>query len=261
LALRSAHIAMQGEKLGERLVSKRILITGAVDNIGKACVEQFVAEGARVVIADIDIAHGRATAEELGAAFVEVDVADESSVRSMIDQATGELGGLDALCQLAAIQIVGALETLSSELWDRTFAVNTRSQFLGAKYAIPALRASGKGSIVNMSSQAAKLPAGVYGAAKAAVISLTRTLASELAGDNIRANAVCPGWVDTPFNGPIIGLLGGSERHKEIVKQSVPLGRQATPAEMAPLMVFLVSDESSYITGQAISIDGGATMS
>ena len=246
--------------MGERLTGKRILITGAADNIGRACVEHFLREGARVVIADIDVERATATAKELGAGFVEVDVADEASIIAMVETATSELGGLDALCQLAAIQIVGPLETLSVEKWDRCFEVNARSQFLGAKYAIPALRASGRGSIVNFSSQAARSGGGVYGATKSAVISISRTFARELARDNIRVNAVLPGWVDTPFNNPIIELMGGSERHAEVVARSVPLGRQATPDEIAPMVVYLVSDESSYVTGQAISVDGGSTM-
>ncbi|MGH8987858.1 MAG: SDR family NAD(P)-dependent oxidoreductase [Acidimicrobiales bacterium] len=247
--------------MGDRLNGKRILITGAVDNIGKASVALFVEEGGRVVIADFDAAKGKATAAELGAGFVEADVREETSVRRMVDHAVGELGGLDALCQLAGVQIVDSLETLSVEDWDQSFAVNVRGQFLGAKHAIPALRASGKGSIVNMASVAGKLGAGVYGATKAAVMSLTRSLATEFAKDNVRANSVCPGWTDTPFNNPAINAMGGKESHAELVRRTVPLARQATPSEIAPILVYLISDESSYMTGQAITIDGGLTMS
>ncbi len=247
--------------MGNRLSGKRILITGAVDNIGKACVALFVDEGARVVIADIDVAKGKATATELGAGFVETDVSDESSVRTMVAHAVTELGGLDGLCQLAAVQIVDSLETLSVEDWDRSFAVNVRGQFLGAKHAMPALRASGKGSIVNMASVAGKIGAGVYGATKAAVMSLTRSLATEFAKDNVRANSVCPGWTDTAFNNPAISAMGGREAHAELVRRTVPLARQATPSEIAPILVYLLSDESSYMTGQAITVDGGLTMS
>ncbi|MGH8981864.1 MAG: SDR family NAD(P)-dependent oxidoreductase [Acidimicrobiales bacterium] len=246
--------------MGDRLNGKRILITGAVDNIGKASVGLFVGEGARVVIADIDADKGTATADELGVSFVEADVSDEASVRRMVDHAVGELGGLDGLCQLAAVQIVRSLETLSVEEWDRSFAVNVRGQFLGAKYAIPALRASGNGSIVNMASVAGKIGAGVYGATKAAVMSLTRALATEFAKDNVRANSVCPGWTDTAFNDPAINAMGGKESHGELVRRTVPLARQATVGEIAPILVYLLSDESSYMTGQAITIDGGLTM-
>ncbi len=247
--------------MGNRLDGKRILITGAVDNIGKACVASFLEEGARVVIADIDAAKGEATAAELGAGFVKADVSDEASVRTMVDRAVDDLGGLDGLCQLAAVQIVGSLETLSVEDWDRSFAVNVRGQFLGAKHALPALRVSGNGSIVNMASVAGKIGAGVYGATKAAVMSLTRALATEFAKDNVRANSVCPGWTDTAFNNPAINAMGGKEAHAELVRRTVPLARQGSPSEIAPIVVYLVSDESSYMTGQAITVDGGLTMS
>ncbi|MGH9082588.1 MAG: SDR family NAD(P)-dependent oxidoreductase [Acidimicrobiales bacterium] len=246
--------------MSNRLSGKRILITGAVDNIGKESVASFVGEGASVVIADIDAAKGAVTAKELGTGFVEVDVRDEASVERMVTRAVGELGGLDGLCQLAAIQIAGSLETLSAEDWDLSFAVNVRGQFFGAKHAIGALRASGNGSIVNMASVAGKIGAGVYGATKAAVMSLTRSLATELAKDNVRANAVCPGWTDTAFNNPTINAMGGKEAHAALVRRTVPLARQATPSEIAPILVYLLSDESTYMTGQSISIDGGLTM-
>jgi len=138
--------------------------------------------------------------------------------------------------------------------------VNVRSCFLTSKYAVPHLKASGGGSIVTTSSLAGvKGFAGMtaYCASKGAVIAFTRALAVELASDNIRANTLCPGWVDTPFNDPVISFQGGPNAHAEIVAASVPLGREAAPPEMASWLVFLVSDEASYMTGQAINVDGG----
>jgi NAD(P)-dependent dehydrogenase (short-subunit alcohol dehydrogenase family) len=244
-----------------RLEGKRIIITGAVDNIGKEAARAFVREGARVVIGDINDAAGRATAAELGPAttFIHVDVTDEGSIRDLIDFGVAWLGGLDALCQNAGVQDSGAVTDFDVARWDRVFAVNIRAQFLGAKYAVPHLRKSGKGAIVNMASIAGKRGgAGLtaYSASKGASVAFTNALAKELARDSIRVNAICPGWVDTPFNDPAISFLGGKEAHARVVA-GVPLGRQAKPAEIAPLYVYLASDESSFMTGQAILIDGG----
>ena len=245
-----------------RLKDKRIIITGAVDNIGKAAVHAFLDEGARVVVGDINAARGRSVAEEFGPAvrFLTVDVTDEAAIRAFIDAGVNWLGGLDVLCQNAGVQIVGDVIAYSVADWDRSFAVNVRAQFLGAKYAIPHLKASGKGSIVNMASIAGVkgIPgAAGYCASKGAVVLMTNSLARELGKDNIRVNAICPGWVDTAFNNPYIGYMGGREAQAEAVKRDVPLGRQCTPEEVAPLYVFLASDESSFISGQAILVDGG----
>lgn len=164
------------------------------------------------------------------------------------------------LCQNASVQDSGAVTEFDADRWDRVFDVNIRGQFLSAKYAVPHIRKSGKGgAIVNMASIAGKRGgAGLtaYCASKGASIAFTNSLAKELAKDNIRVNAICPGWVDTPFNDPAISFLGGKEAHARVVA-GVPLGRQARPAEIAPLYVYLASDESSFMTGQAILIDGG----
>ena len=245
-----------------RLAGKRILITGAVGNIGKEAVRHFVAEGARVVIGDLNAKAGQAVAQELGenVTFVQVDVTNEASVASLINEGAAILDGLDALVQNAGIQHSGLIAAFDQTQWDALFAVNTRAHFFGAKHAIPHLRKSGKGSIVNTSSLAGKRggPGLVaYSASKGAVIAFTAALAVELAPDNIRVNAICPGWVDTAFNRPAIDFMGGEEAQQLKISALVPLGRQGTSAEMAPLLVYLVSDESSYMTAQAISIDGG----
>jgi NAD(P)-dependent dehydrogenase (short-subunit alcohol dehydrogenase family) len=245
-----------------RLAGKRIIITGGVTNIGAEAVRLFVAEGARVVIGDIDEAAGRAAAERHGAAvrFLRVDVAAEPSVRRLIDEGAQWLGGLDALCQNAGVQYAGNVAEFDAERWDRLFAINARAIFFGAKHAIPHLKRSGRGSIVNMASLAGKRGApgvAAYSASKGAVVAFGTALALELASDNIRVNTICPGWVDTSFNQAAIDFMGGRARQDAFVKQVVPLGRQAQASEIAPLYVYLASDESSYMTGQAIVVDGG----
>lgn len=245
-----------------RLKGKNILITGAVNNIGKETVKSFVAEGARVVIGDIDASAGAATAAEFGDAvgFVKVDVTDEGSVKALVEAAVSRLGGLDVLCQNAGLQRSGTVTEFNARDWDALFAVNVRAHFFGAKYAVPHLRKSSKGSIINTSSLAGKRGgAGMtaYSASKGAVIAFTTALALELAPDNIRVNAICPGWVDTAFNQPAIDFMGGRANQDAVIAASVPLGRQAVPPEIAPLFVYLASDESSYMTAQAITVDGG----
>ena len=246
-----------------RLAGKRIIITGAVDNIGKAAVEAFIAEGARVVIGDIDADRGEGVVAASGAdsRFIHVDVSREDSVAHLVEAGSAWLGGLDVLVQNAGILLSGSVQDFDADQWDRVFAVNVRSQFFGAKYAVPALRASGRGSIINTSSLAGRRGAPgltAYAASKGAVIAFTTTLALELAPDRIRVNAICPGWIDTAFNQPIIDFMGGRERQQVKVESLVPLGRQGMPVELAPLFVFLASDESSYVTAQAILADGGA---
>ncbi|MGO4001492.1 SDR family NAD(P)-dependent oxidoreductase [Pseudomonas fluorescens] len=244
-----------------RLAGKKIIITGAASNIGKEIARHFVVEGAAVVIGDLNSEVGEATAKEIGATFLTVDVSREESVSGFIEAAVAKMGGLDVLVQNAGVQRVGKVSNFSQSDWDLTFAVNARAHFFGAKHAIPHLKQSGKGSIINTSSLAGKRGGPgttAYSASKGAVIAFSTALALELADDNIRVNTVCPGWVDTDFNNPAINLMGGKSSQSEAVKQVVPLQRQAQCSEMAPLYVYLASDESSYVTAQAINVDGGA---
>ena len=246
--------------MSNRLQGKRIIITGAVSNIGKEAAKSFVDEGAKVVIGDINEKAGQQTAKEIGAHFIKVDVTQEESVSDFVDSAVKELGGLDVLVQNAGLQRLGKVTDLATSDWDAIFAVNSRAHFFGAKYAVPHLRKSGRGSIINTSSLAGKRGGPgttAYSSSKGAVIAFGTALALELAPDNIRVNTVCPGWVDTAFNEPAISFMGGRASQEEFVKRVVPLQRQGQSSEIAPLFVYLASDESSYLTAQAIIIDGG----
>jgi dihydroanticapsin dehydrogenase len=246
----------------DRLKNKRLLVVGAATGIGRAVAAACIAQGALVVIADLNAEQGSKTAEELGphCSFVRCDVSDEASVMALMTETVSLLGGLDGLVNNAGLQKAGALEKITVEDWDALMGVNARGVFLATKAAIPHLRASGGGSIVNTASLAAKRGGpgiAAYAASKGAVMALTTATALELAGEGIRANSVCPGFIDTPFNNPAIDFMGGRAAQAEAVARMVPLGRQATPDEVAPLYVYLLSDESGYVTAQAMSIDGG----
>jgi NAD(P)-dependent dehydrogenase (short-subunit alcohol dehydrogenase family) len=248
-----------------QLQGKRAIVTGAATGIGAVTARLFAQEGAGVVVADVNEDAGRRTVEEIRdgggtAHFVRTDVTRESDVEALIENGAEALGGLDVLFNNAGAQRSGPITEFDQEQWDLLMAVNPRSCFFGVKHAVPLLRQSGGGSIINMASLAAvKGGAGLtaYSASKGAIVAFTKALAAELAPDNIRVNAVCPGWIDTPFNQPAIDFMGGRAEQDRIVKQIVPLGRQGTPEEIAPIVVYLASDGSSYMTGQALVVDGG----
>jgi dihydroanticapsin dehydrogenase len=246
-----------------RLAGKNVLITGAATGIGRATAEMIAAEGGRLVIADInETAAGELVAKLNSAAhFVRCDVTREADIKNLVGEAARKLGGLDVLVNNAGMISHRAVVDVDAELWDQVFAVNARSTFLVSKHAIPHLKAAGGGSIVNMSSMAGLRGApglSAYSSSKAAINGFTVSLALELAPHKIRVNAVCPGWVDTPFNQPVIDFVGGPVAVEELVKSSIPLERQGTVNEIAALILYLASDEAAYVTAQAISINGGA---
>ena len=253
---------MTSEPKSGRLAGKRIVFIGGVTNIGAAAVRACVAEGGRVFIGDLNATAGAAIAAELGAAvqFRRLDVTEEADVAAFMTAAAGWLGGIDPLCQNAGYLRAGRIEDFPADEWDRIYAVNIRAQFLGAKYAVPHLKAAGKGSIVNMSSTAGKRGGAgrtAYSSSKGAVIAFGVSLAAELAPFNIRVNTLCPGWIDTEFNRPAIDYIEETMELEALVQSGVPLGRQGTPEEVAPMFVYLISDESSYVTSQSLVIDGG----
>jgi len=242
------------------------IITGGASGIGAATVQLFVQEGARVVVGDQDKERGQALATDIGDAvrFVPTDVSREQDVAELVAHAVDEWGQLDCLFNNAGFGgALGPVATTSVEDFDLTFDVLVKSVFLGVKHAAPVMSDQGHGTIINTASVAA-LQAGwsphLYMTAKAAVVALTQSLAMEMADVGVRVNAICPGAVATPL------LAGNPKATREDIDRlgaafgaSVPLGRIGEPNELASVALFLASDASSYITGQAIIVDGGST--
>ena len=247
------------------LEGRRVVITGAASGIGRATAELMAIEGAKIVIGDVNEAGADETVgtirEKGGAAwFLRTDVTDAAQVKSLLATAEQEMGGIDIIVNNAGLQRSGAVTDFDEVDWDALMRVNPRSVFLFAKYGVPYLRRGTAAAILNTASIAGLRGGGgltAYSASKGAIVAFSRALALELAPDRIRVNCVCPGWVDTPFNNPAIEFMGGREKQAELVKNSVPMRRQGMPSEIAPAMVFLVSDAASFITGQAFVIDGG----
>lgn len=248
-----------------QLDGKLAVITGAATGIGRTTALLFAREGAQVVVGDLNEEEARKTVESIEAEngearFVRTDVSRAEDVEALMESAAKFMGGIDVIVNNAGAQRSGPVTEFEESDWDLLMAVNPKSCFFSAKYGVPYLRERGGGSIVNMASLAG-LKGGpgmtAYSASKGAIVAFTTALAAELAPDRIRVNCMCPGWIDTPFNQPAIDFMGGRANQEEIVEQSVPLGRQGSPDEIAPGILFLASDASSYMTGQAMSIDGG----
>ena len=232
-----------------RLDGKRALITGAASGIGAATARRFVEEGAAVVVADVAEEGGRALAEELGATFERLDVRDESAWVAAVDRSDG----LDVLVNNAGIVELGGVAEMDEASFRRVLDVNTVGVFLGMRTVVPSMRARGGGSIVNISSIAGLVgnPYSIgYAASKWAVRGMTKSAAVDLAQDGIRVNSVHPGVIRTPMSASV-----------ELSKTSglSPLERLGEPVEVANLIVYLASDESSFTTGAEHVVDGGTT--
>jgi 3alpha(or 20beta)-hydroxysteroid dehydrogenase len=241
-----------------RLDGKVAIVTGAARGQGEAISRRFAAEGARVVLGDVLDTEGKTVADELGEAarYVHHDVTDESSWDETVRTAVSEFGLLNVLINNAGIIRWGTVAELSLQDYMAVITVNQIGCFLGMKAVIPAMREAGGGSIVNTSSTAGFVGTGglvAYTASKFAVRGMTKTAAIELGRYGIRVNSVHPGGIDTPMGNPGMGD-GIDEWFKQ---QRLPMSRIGKPEEVASLMLFLASDESSYSTGSEFSIDGG----
>jgi NAD(P)-dependent dehydrogenase (short-subunit alcohol dehydrogenase family) len=254
-----------------RLNGKIAVITGATSGIGLRTAEIFVAEGAKIVIAGRRAVEGEALAKKLGAAciFRQTDVTQEDQMRALIGTALEEFGRIDCLFNNAGGPAqTGGIEGLDAEKFDAAMATLVRSVMLGMKHAAPHMRKQGSGSIINNGSIAGRL-AGfsssvVYGAAKAAVIHLTRCVAMELGEAGIRVNSISPGMIATGILGKALGLSVEAAENKtdtmrEIFRTAQPIPRAGLPDDIAHAAVFLASNESSFINGHDLVIDGAIT--
>ena len=243
-----------------RFAGKVAVITGGASGIGAATARLLHREGASVVLGDLDRANGEALAAELGerARFMVCDVADFAQVEGLVGHAVAQFGALHVMFNNAGIGNLSPIEALSVEDWKRVIAVDLDGVFFGLKAAIPALRASGGGAVVNTASasgMAGDFGLAAYTAAKAAVITLPRTAAIDHAREGIRVNCICPGPVDTPILAAAQAVPGLRADWEE----RVPQGRFARAGEVAEAVAFLASDAASAITGVALPVDGGLT--
>jgi len=241
---------------------RTVIVTGAGSGMGRATARRFAAEGANVVVADIDSETAEETVELIedsdGAALSHVaDVSDAGDVESMIDRAVDAFGGLDVLHNNAGIpQESTPVEDVTEDTWDRIQDINLKSAFLGAKYAVPELEESEAGVILNTASTAAIRPRtglSAYVASKAGMVGLTKQLAHELADDGIRVNAICPVATDTPM----LQEFAAGELSVDSMQDTIPMGRLAEPDDVAAAATFLASDDAEMITGTALEVDGG----
>ena len=242
-----------------RLENKVALITGGASGIGAETARVFVAEGAKVVLSDLNLKAAQALADELGggAMAVAADVTDEAQVKGAVAACMDRHGRLDILFNCAGIFIDGGVVDLSEDDWDKVMDVNVKGTFFACKHAIPHMAEGGGGAIVNVGSIqsfSGDSMSAVYTASKAAILTLSRNIALKHAHQNIRSNTVCPGDCETPL---ISELFDRNEGMRERITEKYPIGRLAQPRDIANTVLFLASDEAAFATGTEITIDGG----
>lgn len=248
-----------------RLEGKRAIVTGGGSGIGEAIAARFAGEGARIVVADVDAEAAREVAGNLegnGHLYHEADVTDEGQVEALVRRAVSEWGGLDAMVNNAGVGVAATAPETAVEDYERVMGVCVKGTLLGMKYAIPAIRESGGGSVTNMSSIAALvgLPdRAVYSAAKGAILSLTRASAIDHIEEGVRVNCICPGTVDTPWVARITAGYDDPEEARARMKARQPHGRLVSPEEIAAMAAYLASDEAASVVGAAMIVDGGMT--
>ena len=247
-----------------RLDGKRAIVTGGGAGIGRAIAQRLADEGARVLVADLDADAAGTVAAELGgdARGRRVDVTSEDDVAALVAAAVEAWGGLDVMVNNAGVGVAGPVTETSGEDWARIMAVNLTGTFHGMKAAIPAMRESGGGSVVNIASVAAVVGVkdrAAYSASKGGIYALTRAAALDHLEEGVRINCVCPGTVDTPWIGRITAGYEDPADARAQMQARQPHGRFVAPEEIAAMVAYLASDEAGSVIGAAMIVDGGLT--
>ena len=251
-----------------KLVEKVALVTGGARGIGRAICEAYAAAGAMVVAADVSEDDARKTAKAVGGMAVAMDVANMDSISAGIAAVKAECGGIDILVNNAGIFNMASIDKITHEDYRQQYDVNVGGTIFTCQAAVPLMKRRGGGTIINFASQAGRRGEAnvtIYCSTKAAVISITQSLALELASDNIRVNAIAPGVIDTPMWKHVDSQFAVYEhkplgQKKREVGEAVPLGRMGDPEDVAAPCVFLASDDARYITAQTLNVDGGNRM-
>lgn len=242
-----------------RLAGKSAIVTGGASGFGAGIVRKFAAEGAKVLVADLNMELARDIAAEVGGIAVQVDVSKDTDVAAMVATAKAQMGGVDILVNNAGItHLPKAMETVEEDEFDRVFAVNCKSVFLTAKHIMPLMKTAGKGAVLNVASTAGLSPRpnlSWYNSSKGWMITATKSMAVELAPAGVRVNAICPVAGETPLLASFMGEDTPEVRTKFL--STIPIGRFSTPEDMGNAACFLCSDEASMVTGVAMEVDGG----
>jgi len=253
--------------MSDRVKDRIAIVTGAGSGIGQASAIRLAEEGAKVICADINLESATNTAQQIkDAGFIAegyaLDISDSQGCTALVDHAVTKFGAIDILVNNAGVNLPGVFHEVSNETIDRTLNVNVKGAMYLTRAALPHMLKNSRGSIVNMSSVNGLVSEpylSVYSASKGAIVMFTRGIALDYAKTGIRCNAICPGWVDTPINHAHAKMLGGLDHVYKTIDSFQPIGRPGTSREIANVVLFLASDESSFMTGSIVSADGGMT--
>ena len=253
--------------MGDRVQGRVAIVTGAASGIGKASAIRLAEEGATVICADLNGSGAEATALKIiadggRAMAVEIVISDSAQCDAAVSKAVDSYGSIDILVNNAGVNLPSVFHETTNEAIDRTLSVNVKGAMYLTRAALPHMLKNSRGSIVNMSSVNGLVSEpylSVYSASKGAIVMFTRGIALDYAKSGIRCNAICPGWVDTPINHAHAKMLGGLDHVYKTIDSFQPIGRPGTSREIANLVLFLASDEASFMTGSIVSADGGMT--